>query len=273
MNYRHAYHAGNFADVVKHVALCVAILNLRRKEAPFRIIDSHAGRALYDLGGEEAARTGEAKQGIERLGDLEIDGLPASLAAYLSCVRKENAGLYPGSPRIAARLVREQDKLVAIEKHADEAQALRRALAEFPQAKVIEADGHERLPALLPPPERRGLILIDPPYEAADEFQRVPDLLVRAHRRFATGIYLIWYPVKSRSDADAFCGEIAAKGISDALRIEIDTGGSGDRLAAAGLLIVHPPYGFREEMEAVSMHLAPRLGCAGLPAEFSIRDL
>jgi 23S rRNA (adenine2030-N6)-methyltransferase len=260
VNYRHAYHAGNFADVVKHVALVAALLQLKKKEKGFRVVDSHAGRGLYELKGEEATRTKEAEQGIGRLRGLSPEALPASLAIYLECVRAEGEGHYPGSPRLAARLLRVQDHLIAIEKHPLEEVALARALKPFANAKAVCADGCERLLALLPPPERRGLILIDPPYEALDEFERVSRLLAEAHRRFATGIYLVWFPVKSKAAADAFCGETLAHGITRALRVDIDLGGGDDRLRAAGLLVVNPPYGFANEMRAAATVIAPRLG-------------
>jgi len=273
VNYRHAYHAGNFADVVKHIALVAILRHLKNKDKPFRVIDTHAGRGLYDLNGEESARTAEARQGICRLADLDPASLPASLAAYLQCVRAEGEGIYPGSPRIAARLLRTQDRIVAIEKHPAEEAMLARSLAPFVNAKAICADGCERLGALLPPPERRALILIDPPYEAPDEFARMGALLVRAYRRFATGIYLLWFPIKSRADADALCGEVLTHGVERVLRIDVDVGRETDgRLSVAGLLIVNPPFGFEEEMRAVAQVIAPRLA-RDAPARISIAPL
>ena len=265
MNYRHAFHAGNFADVIKHIALVAVLLHLRRKDKPFCVIDTHAGSGIYDLGGVEAARTGEAAEGIGRIAAIGEDPqLPEALGTYLACVNREGEGRYPGSARIAARLLRPQDRLVAIEKHPEAAAALRASLAEFPHVRVVEADGYERLLALMPPRERRGVILVDPPYEAEDEFARLAETVARAHRRFATGIYVIWYPVKSRSAADALCGEIRAHGIAPLLRLEIDVGRAPDaireRLSAAGLLVVNPPYGFEVELANVAAVLAPRLG-------------
>src|SRR6185312_17179965 len=165
MNYRHAYHAGNFADVVKHIALTGVLLHLRKKETPFAVIDSHAGRGLYDLSGTEAKRTGEAASGIEKLRGLKGEG---ALGRYLEIAGESD--LYPGSPVIAAKLLRPQDRLVAIEKHPQEFASLRQALAPWRKARAVEGDGAAKLPALLPPAERRGLVLIDPPFEAADEF-------------------------------------------------------------------------------------------------------
>ncbi|MGH6889887.1 MAG: 23S rRNA (adenine(2030)-N(6))-methyltransferase RlmJ [Rhizomicrobium sp.] len=265
MNYRHAFHAGNFADVVKLVVEVAAILHLRRKETPFCAIDTHAGSGLYDLHGPEATRTGEAAQGVGRLAALmgRAD-LPASLAFYLDCVKREGDGLYPGSSRIAARLLRPQDRLIAVDVQPGQARALCAALSDFPNARAVEGDGYARLLALLPPPERRAVVMIDPPYESVDEFERAVDVLSRAYRRFATGIYLLWYPIKSRADADAFCGEVDARGVGPLLRVEIDIGhapaGMKERLPAAGVLVVNPPYGLAEEMQRAAAFLSPLLG-------------
>lgn len=271
MNYRHGYHAGNFADVIKHVALVRVLLHLRRKDTPFAVVDSHAGRGLYDLSGEQAGKTGEAQGGIARLADMGGD-LPESLAAYLALV-KDSAG-YPGSPLIAAKLLRPQDRLTAIEKHPEEAALLKQALAPFRNAAVEQGDGYARAVKLLPPPARRGLVLMDPPFEAVDEFAALARAALAAHRKFATGIYLLWYPVKSAGDADRFLGEVVGGGVDKALRLEIaltpGSGGAGDgRLARAGLLVLNPPYGFADEMGAVAALLAPRLGRDG-PAEIRL---
>ncbi|HTT85044.1 MAG TPA: 23S rRNA (adenine(2030)-N(6))-methyltransferase RlmJ [Rhizomicrobium sp.] len=266
MNYRHAFHAGNFADVIKHIALVAVILHLRRKEKPFCVIDTHAGAGIYDLGSLESARTGEAAEGIGRLGGVSRDPhYPEALRIYLDCVNDEGEGRYPGSARLASRLLRPQDRLIAIERSSEAATALRSALARFSNARAIEGDGYERLLSLLPPPERRGAILVDPPYESDDEFKRAADVLARAHRRFATGIYLVWYPIKSRAAADALYGEVRAHGITSALCLEIDTGRPGtdrERLSAAGVLVVNPPFGFDEAMREVAAVLAPLLGPA-----------
>ena len=262
MNYRHAFHAGNFADVTKHLALVSVLLHLRKKPSPFAVIDSHAGRGSYDLGGGEAARTGEAANGIGRLAGL--DGGPPALRTYLELARTGDT--YPGSPLIAAKLLRRQDRLIAIEKHPEEAVALTAALKPFRKAHAENADGYARLAALLPPPERRGAVLIDPPYESTEEFADAARALAGALRRFATGIYLVWFPLKSAADADGFCGEVLAAGARKALRLDVRLGAArADRLSAAGLVVVNPPFGFEAETEAA---LKPALACLGAEARF-----
>src|SRR5581483_7978277 len=229
MNYRHAYHAGNFADVVKHIALVTALLHLRKKDAPFAVIDTHAGRGRYDLASDEAARTGEAEAGIARLRSLSAE---AALCEYLRIVG--DGASYPGSPLIAAALLRPQDRLVAIEKHPEEFAALRSARAGIANARPEQGDGYEHLRALLPPPERRGLILVDPPFEAVDEFERQAEAMHMALRRFATGVYLVWFPIKTGAAGDALCGELLNAGAKKLLRIDIDLGVDGSQLTAAG---------------------------------------
>lgn len=247
MNYRHAFHAGNFADVAKHLALIGALRHLRKKDAPFAVIDTHAGRGVYDLSGPEAVRTNEAGGGILRLRQAGLGDKPELLSAYL----EEAAGpLYPGSPLISARHIRAQDRLVAVEKHPEDAAALRDALRPYIKARVEEGDGFRRLAALVPPLERRGLILIDPPFEAADEFAQTAKAFATAYRRFATGIYILWFPIKSAAEANRFCSEVLSSGAAKVLRIDVARrGGPEGKLAAAGLVIVNPPWQFEEHMQ------------------------
>jgi 23S rRNA (adenine2030-N6)-methyltransferase len=264
MNYRHAYHAGNFADVLKHAALVAVLLYLRKKETPFAVIDAHGGRGLYDIKGPEAAKTGEAKDGILRL--LGRASVPGVLAPYRDVVRGFGDGVYPGSPLLAARLLRAHDRLVAIEKHAQEHAALAAALSGEKRARIVKGDFHRALLALLPPPERRGLVLIDPPYEAEDEFAQAARTIIAAHRRFGNGIFLFWYPAKERPMVAASAGELLNAGIRALLKVELEVGappspdaeGRG-RLSAAGLLVVNPPFGFADEMRTIAPFLADAL--------------
>jgi len=265
MNYRHAYHAGNFADVLKHAALVAVLLHLRKKETPFAVIDTHGGRGLYDIAGPEAIKTGEAADGIGRL--MPLDAVPGVLSPYRDLVRGFGDGFYPGSPLIAARLLRAKDRLIAIEKHPEEYAALAAALAGVPGTRAVKGDGYRELARLLPPPERRGLVLIDPPYEAVDEFAQATRAAVAAHRRFATGIILLWYPAKERPAIEASAGELLNAGVSSLLKVELDVdapqsavaGGRGPPLSAAGLLVVNPPFGFAGEMKTILAFLARTL--------------
>lgn len=249
MNYRHAFHAGNFADVAKHLALLGVLHHLRKKDTGFCVVDTHAGRGAYDLRGPEAVRTGEADDGVIRLLNAPLaDDLPPLLAEYLALAK---GPLYPGSPLFVAKQLRLQDRLVAVEKHPEDAAALIETLQPYAKARVEQGDGYKRLAALVPPPERRGAVLIDPPFEATDEFRAAAQAVVKAYRRFATGIYVIWFPIKSAAEADGFCGEVLASGAAKVLRIDVAKRGLAEgKLAAAGLLVINPPWQFEDEMQA-----------------------
>jgi 23S rRNA (adenine2030-N6)-methyltransferase len=269
MNYRHGYHAGNFADVIKHVALVQILLHLKKKDAAFAVIDSHAGRGLYDLAGVEAGKTGEAEGGIVRLLDLSGE-LPEALTAYLALVKDAGASRYPGSPLIAAQMLRPQDRLTAIEKHPEEFAALEDVLAPFRGAVAEQGDGYARAVKLLPPQQRRGVTVIDPPFESPEEFEALGRAVCEAYRKFATGIFPVWYPIKSQSAVDGFLGEVLAGGVQKALTVEIAVPPEGEKLARAGLLVINPPYGFAAAMEATAAILAPRLGRDGDPARIAL---
>jgi len=276
MNYRHAYHAGNFADVLKHAALIAILLHLRKKETGFAVVDTHAGSGRYDLSGTEAGKTGEAEGGIRRLHQGLV--LPLPLEAYRQTV-EGFAPFYPGSPLIAAQFLRPQDRLIAVEKHDEEYAALKEALAGRANTEAIKGDGYEALLRLLPPRERRGLVLVDPPFEEENEFAAVASALAHAYRRFATGIYLFWYPVKTRGAVEAVSGELLNAGVTKLLRLTLDVGegappgpGRGPRLSATGLLVVNAPYGFAAAMEDVLPALVDRLK-AGPGASYRVERL
>ena len=268
MNYRHAYHAGNFADVLKHSVLALVIAHLKLKDAPFRIIDTHAGAGLYDLGGVEAGKTGEWRGGIGRLLGRDAPLLPAPVAAllepYLSAVRDLNAGgmlvTYPGSPRLALALMRPQDRLIANELHADDAKTLVAALHRDRRAKTLELDAWIALKSLLPPRERRGLILIDPPFEQRDELEQLRQGLREATRRFATGTYLVWYPIKDTKKIAAFHKAVANE-FPRALSVEllVRAPHDPDTLNGCGLLAIHPPHTLHAKLDTLLPFLAERL--------------
>ena len=213
MNYRHIYHAGNFADVVKHATVALIVEHLKLKPAPFRVIDTHAGIGRYELAAIEAEKTGEWRDGIGR---LLAEPLPSEIAAilapYLAAVEEENLGrepgadptAYPGSPLVARHLMRDNDQLVVNELHPDDNELLQQLFKRDRQTKVLGIDGWVALKSLLPPKERRGLVLIDPPFEEPGELTRLAQGLGEAARRFATGTFVLWYPIKDARPVHAF---------------------------------------------------------------------
>jgi 23S rRNA (adenine2030-N6)-methyltransferase len=263
MNYRHAYHAGNFADVVKHATLCRVLTHLREKPAAFRVIDTHAGAGRYDLAGPEAGKTLEWRDGIGRLlGAVLPPPIRELLAPYLDAVAALNPGgrlaHYPGSPVLAQALLRRQDRLIACELEPRAAAALERELASDNRAKAIAIDGWTALTAYLPPVERRGVVLIDPPFEQPDEFARLGERLAAAHRKWPTGIYLLWYPIKDPAEAQGFSRGLVRLGIAKMLRVELilPTAGPDTGLRGSGLIAVNPPWTLHDELRAVLPVLA-----------------
>jgi 23S rRNA (adenine2030-N6)-methyltransferase len=254
VNYRHAYHAGNFADVVKHAILALVITHLKKKPAPFRVIDTHAGAGIYDLRAEAADKTGEWRSGIGRLIGPEAEPIPAEpaeiLKPYLDVVRAMNPpgrlGRYPGSPRLARALMRAGDQLVANELHPEDSAALRALFARDPGTKVLGLDGWLALKSLLPPKERRGAILIDPPFEEPDEFDYLARMFIAAHRKWPTGVYMLWFPSKDPDQAARFTAELASAGVRKLARITLDVARS-DGLSAAGLVLCNAPYTLAQE--------------------------
>lgn len=256
MNYRHAYHAGNFADVVKHAVLARIVEHLKRKDKAFRVVDTHAGIGLYDLSGTEAGKTGEWKDGIGRLIGADLDPkLAAFLSPYLDVVRALNGQdgpllRYPGSPLLVRRLLRRQDRLSAMELHGEDAGRLKALFVGDVQVRVIELDGWLALGAHLPPKERRGLVLVDPPFEKEGEFDRLADGLMKAHRRWPGGIYALWYPIKDRKAVAAFRGKLAGSGIAKVLDIafEVRPAGTEPGLDGTGMVVVNPPFTLEDEL-------------------------
>jgi 23S rRNA (adenine2030-N6)-methyltransferase len=263
MNYRHAYHAGNFADVVKHAVLCRVLVHLRDKPAAFRVIDTHAGAGRYDLAGPEAGKTQEWQGGIGRLIAAELAApVRALLAPYLDAVAGLNpdGGLraYPGSPALARTWLRWQDRLIACELEPRAAAALGRALAGDARAKAIAIDGWTALTAYVPPVERRGVVLVDPPFEQPGEFARLAQGLAAAHRKWPSGIYLLWYPIKDTAEVAAFARGLAQLGIAKMLRMELilPTAGLDTGLRGSGLIAVNPPWTLHDELKVLLPVLA-----------------
>jgi 23S rRNA (adenine2030-N6)-methyltransferase len=255
MNYRHAFHAGGPADVVKHAVLARILVHLCNKPAAFRVIDTHAGAGVYDLRGPEATRSPEWRDGIARLLAAPIEGEAATLLApYLDAVRALNPGgelaAYPGSPAVTRALLRSQDRLVACELEPSAAAALAHSLDGDRRAKAIAIDGWTALNAYVPPPARRGVVLIDPPFEAADEFSRLAPALEAAHRKWATGIFVLWYPLKGRQDSDLLARRLRRSAIAKVLRAEVDFAmqRKPEGLAGCGLIVVNPPWMLEAEL-------------------------
>jgi len=270
VNYRHAFHAGNFADVLKHAVLCRILHSLRAKPAAFRVIDTHAGAGLYDLGGPEASRSGEWRDGIARLLTARLaPEVAALLAPYLDVIAALNERgrlkTYPGSPALARAWLRPQDKFIACEIEPQTAAALRQNLRGDSRIKVLEFDGWTALDAYVPPKERRGLVLVDPPFEQAADFTRLAHGLAAAHRKWATGIYALWYPIKGASERDALAKSLRRQGIAKMLRVELTIAPLSDaeRLNGCGMILVNPPWTLESELAVLLPALADILRRAG----------
>ncbi|GHC68685.1 23S rRNA (adenine(2030)-N(6))-methyltransferase RlmJ [Limoniibacter endophyticus] len=274
MNYRHIYHAGNFADVLKHVVLTRIVEYMKRKDKAFRVIDTHAGTGLYDLSSEEAQKTGEWLHGIGRLVEEELSTEQQKLLEpYLSAVEVLNpeGGIrhYPGSPRIVRHLLRNQDRLSAIELHPVDVETLRQHFAGDFQARIIELDGWLALGAHVPPKEKRGLVLIDPPFEKPNEFDRLVNGLARAHKRWAGGTYVLWYPIKDLAAVKAFREKLRNLDIARVADVSlmIRRPGPEPKLDGTGMIVVNPPFTLEVEMNALlpllSRVLALGPGAAG----------
>ena len=254
MNYRHGFHAGNFADVLKHLVLCELLRLLASKDKKLFVLDTHAGAGSYDLASQMAARTGEAEAGIARLLAAPKAGMPAAVVRYLAAVSAYDRKFgpaggalrrYPGSPRLIRGTMRATDRFVACELHPQDALSLRREFAGDPSVEVKQADGYHAVKAMLPPPERRALVLIDPPFEATDEFEKLSRALRHALRRFATGCYAVWYPIKDEAAVAEF---VAAQAGLKTVRLELHTPVDGTKLGACGVLVINPPWKFEEAM-------------------------
>lgn len=274
MNYQHAFHAGNFADVHKHIVLTRILDYLRQKPAAFRVIDSHAGAGRYDLLGPQAARSGEWRDGIGRLfapllATSSADPVQTLLATYLESVAALNPGatlrFYPGSPLIVKALLRRQDRLIACELEPNAAASLKAALRGDARAKALAIDGWVALFANIPPKEHRGLVLIDPPYEDSLDFTRLSEVLAQAHRKWPNGLYLLWYPIKARETSDALARRLRRLSVPKILRCEFSIAPprADGALAGSGLIVVNPPFPLERELKLILPALARLLAPTG----------
>jgi 23S rRNA (adenine2030-N6)-methyltransferase len=265
MNYQHAFHAGNHADVLKHITLLLLLEALKRKETPFYVLDTHAGRGRYYLQSEASTKTGEALGGIYQL--IGVHGLPQAIKHYVKCVEADNpvGGLlvYPGSPLLIAQTMRQQDRLQCCEWQPEEAKSLSALFANDARVSVIGNDGYAAMKSALPPSEKRGLVLIDPPYEAQEaEFTAILAALQNGLQRWPTGTYALWYPIKQRKSLNAFFRKLSALPMKSALVAEclIRPDDSPLRLNGSGMLIINPPWQLDEQLAPVLPVLSRLLG-------------
>ena len=266
MNYRHGFHAGNFADVLKHLVLCELVRLLTSKDKKLFVLDTHAGAGGYDLASQMAARTGEAEAGIARLLAAPKAGTPEAVARYLAAVSAYDRKFgpvggplrrYPGSPRLIRGTMRATDRFVACELHPQDALSLKREFAGDPSVEVKQANGYHALKAMLPPPERRALVLIDPPFEETNEFEKLARALRHGLRRFAIGCYAVWYPIKDEAAVEEF---VAAQAGLKTVRLELHIPVDSTKLGACGVLVINPPWKFEEAMRESLPWIEAQLG-------------
>lgn len=276
LSYRHSFHAGNFADVLKHLTLIRILEHLRKKDKPFCCVDTHAGPGAYALDSGHALKNREFDNGIGKL--WQRQDLPAHVAAYVDLIRQYNGAdkltRYPGSPLIAQRLLRDKDRLFLYELHSTEIALLAKAVDRDRRIKVFHEDGLKNAIGLLPPAERRGLVLIDPSYEMKSDYQDVVETLAKMHKRFTTGIFALWYPVVERRRNKKLEQALQNSGIKNIqlfeLDIQADTAEHG--MTASGMIVINPPWTLKSDMEHVLPWLADVLGENGA-GFYRIQDL
>ena len=252
MNYRHAFHAGNFADVMKHTALLLVLEHLQKKETGFFCLDTHAGRGLYNLLGSEASKTGEANEGVARVQGVPQDSIPHAFLLYLRLIDALNSDpaqkLYPGSPWFISQMMRKQDRALFYEKHPEDYAALNKSITAKNIRSICD-DGWHTIKSKLPPLEKRGLVLVDPPFEQEGEFQRLAEAAFGISKRFSTGTALLWYPIKGTRDRETLVDAVKTLGLP-ALCLELHRQRPNDpkRLDGSGLIVLNPPWGFDDTM-------------------------
>ena len=266
MNYQHIYHAGNFADIAKHVGLLYCLEALKRKDSAFFVMDSHSGRGMYDLQAPEARKSAEAERGIQRLIEKSIGD--AALRDYFNAIRARKGkrlARYPGSPALIAASLRVQDRALFVELLPAEARAAAREIESLGRVRTEIGDGYAALKAFLPPEERRGLVLIDPPYESLDELKTMLRAFADAYLRWPTGVYLIWYPIRSAAQRSMVHQRFEALNIAKILYADLaihpDDAGVG--LAGSGLMMINPPFGADEYLRAAYTAIHEALAAAG----------
>ncbi len=266
MNYRHAFHAGNHADVLKHIVLSRVIEYFKVKDKPFAFLDAHAGLGAYDLEGIQAAKTGEWQGGIGKMVEPFTEEVETILAPYRAVISAMNSAggsrFYPGSPELTLRLLRPVDRMIANELHPVDVETLRENYKHDKRVRVTSLDAMQCIKAELPFSQKRGLVLIDPPFEVLDESERVAQAIEFGHRRFATGTFLVWYPVTTEEFAAKFLETIGALAVPNMLKVELRVKAAFERggLAGSGLIIINPPWTLEAELHLILPALAARLG-------------
>jgi 23S rRNA (adenine2030-N6)-methyltransferase len=267
MNYRHIYHAGNFADVMKHLALCLVLDHLKKKDAPFCVIDAHGGIGLYDLNSIEAMKTREWESGIGKFkGETDPD-----FAVYYDQVKNDLAqSRYAGSPLLAARMLRDQDRLIANELHPEDFKTLDFNIGQRKTVRVTNLDAYECIRAHIPPKEKRGVILIDPPFEKTDEFETLTKQMAEWQKRFSNGIYLLWYPIKANPAIARLKRAAADLGLPRTWCVEtlLYPASRPDTFNGSGLIVFNAPYQLPERMAALLPLLKARMGLLETPTSW-----
>ncbi|MDO7083546.1 23S rRNA (adenine(2030)-N(6))-methyltransferase RlmJ [Pseudocolwellia sp. AS88] len=264
LSYRHAFHAGNFADVLKHAVLTNVLEYMTRKDKGYTYIDSHSGAGMYQLTEEYAQKTGEYKQGIAKL--INNDDIPEALEEYIALIQSFNQAeelkLYPGSPAVAKEFSRRQDSAHLFELHSTDINYLTEFCQRWSKSHVKQSDGYQGILSLLPPPSRRGVVLIDPPYELKEDYAKAVKTIISAYKKFATGTYILWYPVVKRELIDKMREQFIASDVKNVLQVEFcmqkDTDTYG--MTGTGLYIVNPPWQLTQQLEAIMPYLKDKLG-------------
>ncbi|GAA0821975.1 23S rRNA (adenine(2030)-N(6))-methyltransferase RlmJ [Colwellia asteriadis] len=264
LSYRHAFHAGNFADVLKHSVLTLVLDYMTRKEKGFCYLDSHSGAGMYQLGDEYAQKTGEYKNGIEKI--IQDKSAPESLEPYLSLINSLNLSdeleVYPGSPGIAKAFMRRQDSTHLFELHPTDIQHLEDFCQRWRKVFVKQSDGYQGVLGLLPPPSRRGVVLIDPPYELKEDYQKAVKTIIKAYTKFATGTYIIWYPVVKRHFIEQMEKDFTNSNVKNVLQVEFCLEADSEEygMTGTGLFIINPPWHLAEQLKEILPYLKTKLG-------------
>ncbi|MCJ8320594.1 MAG: 23S rRNA (adenine(2030)-N(6))-methyltransferase RlmJ [Colwellia sp.] len=268
LSYRHAFHAGNFADVLKHSVLTLVLEYMTRKEKGFLYVDSHSGAGMYQLTDEYAQKTGEYKDGIAKLinSDAENNDIPEPLTEYIELIKRLNLGaelnIYPGSPGIARQFMRRQDTSHLFELHPTDIEHLTDFCQRWRKVFVKQSDGYQGVLSLLPPPSRRGLVLIDPPYELKEDYSKAVKTIIKGYKKFATGTYILWYPVVKRALVDQMQNQFQASEVKNLLQVEFCLSNDTDEygMTGTGLFIINPPWQLAEQLSEILPYLKTKLG-------------